>query len=238
MQPTPSPTPPSTPPPAPQPPLPGPEVPGEPTPPKKSYKGLIIGLVVGGILLLVLLGVGAAVAFTALSSLQKRVTVPGQDHMGSKMMTDTKKSSSTCLAVSDYEKTYPIFAKNTTELWQDNEVDTVFFIADSTDYQYPEITDEKLATAADFIQQNASKKFTVHIKGSVNGDNGQAGGGVLSTQRAEKVRDGLVAKGADASKLVVDPPAVYDQGANPSEFYQSVFRNVGIIVHDDCLSDK
>lgn len=223
---------------SPQPPIPPTQPAATPIPPKKPNKGLIIGLIVGGvILLLILLGLGAAVALGALSSLQKRVTVPGQDHMGSKM-TDTKKATSSCLAISDYAKTYPIFAKNTTELYQNNEIDTVFFVADSTDYQYPDITDEKLATAADFIQQNASKKFTVHIKGSVNGDNGQAGGGVLSTQRAEKVRDGIVAKGADASKLVVDPPAVYDQGTNPSEFYQSVFRNVGIIVHDDCLPDK
>ncbi len=229
---------PSTPP-APQPPLPPSPNSGAPVPPKKSNKGLIIGLAIGGsILLLILIGIGATVAFTALSSLQKRVTVPGQDHMGSKQITDTKKAASTCLAVIDYAKTYPIFAKNTTELYQDNEIDTIFFVADSADYQYPEITDEKLAAVAYFIQQNTSKTFTIHIKGSVNGDNGQAGGGVLSTQRAEKVRDGIIAKGADASKLVVDPPAVYDQGTNPNEFYQSVFRNVGIIVHDECLSTQ
>ncbi|MGB4762689.1 MAG: hypothetical protein WBP12_05045 [Candidatus Saccharimonas sp.] len=244
MPPIPPNTPPNlpTPPPppeTPQSPLSGPATPGTTT---KSNKNLVIGIIVGGgILALVLVGgLLFVLVFIVQPTLKKQAekqSATQSKTANSDTSLSAKKADTTCLALSDYANSYPIFAKVGVDLYQDNEVDIIFFLADSTEYEYPGVVEDKFTAAANFIKQNASKRFTIHLKGSVNGNNGQAGGGALSTQRAEKVRDALVARGADASKIIIDPPAVYDQGENPNEFYQSAFRNVGIIVHDDCLAD-
>ncbi len=116
-------------------------------------------------------------------------------------------------------------------------VNNVHFNADALTFSAPEKTNTDIIAAfANFAKQNAGKMFTVHLRGSV-GTTKQSDLD-FATQRANKVRDLLVAQGVPSSSIVVDAPgSVADYGSdNSNATNQQTARNVVMTIKAACTS--
>ncbi|MBL8122079.1 hypothetical protein JNM87_05005 [Candidatus Saccharibacteria bacterium] len=132
----------------------------------------------------------------------KSATGAADDSASSTADTPTT-SSSSCLGANDFLAINSIPNKpNSDGLY--NWYDNVFFMADSTDYEYASLMDEWYTKYRAFYQQNKSKQFTIEITGSVNSATPAT---ALASSRAEKIKSELVAKsGVDASRFRINPP--------------------------------
>ena len=137
-------------------------------------------------------------------------------------------SSGACLVDSDLNSLFPFNEAIGSDLYEGGRmynVETYFFQPDSTTYQYKEITEESLQEIADFYGNNKTKQFTINLSGKVY-ENGTTDSGLaLSNQRAQKIKDELVARGVSSSLIIIDAPqeasATYGDGSE---------RNVDLIV--------
>lgn len=84
--------------------------------------------------------------------------------------------------------------------------DFYFFKPDSTAYDNPDNAAQDIQEVADFYAAHKSKNFTIHLAGQVYENDVTQSGTLLSNQRAEKIKNELVAKGVDADRILVDAP--------------------------------
>lgn len=153
--------------------------------------------------------------------------------------TSNSNSSSTtetggCFAPSDYS----------TALGYDNTltfnetspyVTNVHFLADSLEYD-GSYQDEFLKTVAEIVSTNPGKDYTVRLYGSTATT--AASDKSFANQRADKVKQSLVAKGLAESKVVIDPAQnVDDAGGATSEVAKQAARVVVVKFIPACTTD-
>lgn len=95
--------------------------------------------------------------------------------------------------------------------------DTFFFNPDSTEYDFGDVTNDRIQKVADWYKNNSTKKFTINLKGKVYESSTTQQGLKLSNQRAEKIKSDLVSRGVSADVIVIDEPqkssATYGDGS-------------------------
>ncbi len=157
--------------------------------------------------------------------------------------TVTNSGAQTCLVDADYDAFYLAIvgeakpADITYGYNADSEyTDSVFFVADSLSFQYPDASPARLQHFADFYKQNAAKLFTFHLQGSVATT--AAADLNFSNQRGQKIADVLKAAGVPASRIVIDDPINISSMTAPGTDYSDDFtketaRRVDITISPD-----
>lgn len=110
--------------------------------------------------------------------------------------------------------------------------DTIFFKADSLDYQYPDVIKPHYTKVADFVKVT-KKPFSITLSGSVYKDYNTQAGRDFAQKRSEKVKNELISAGVPASLIIVGSPKEYPYGQKNS-IDQNIFRNVDIKISSTC----
>ncbi len=112
-----------------------------------------------------------------------------------------------------------------------NFTDTMFFNADSTDYDFEEVTLNRYQKYKEFNNRSYAKQFTISLTGKVNSSTPATD---LAKARAEKVKSDLMSiSGISADRIIINQPV------NDTGYYDnSVFRIVGVEINypDSCSS--
>lgn len=123
------------------------------------------------------------------------------------------------------------------DLYHDGEsglvsIEHMFFLPDSTEYKYTIIADKYLQQVADIYLQNKNKSFTLTISGKVHESTTSEVGRKLANDRANKVKNDLVAKGVPADIINIGEPTNATSGSSDS----TSDRNVSIYIKpsDEC----
>ena len=109
-------------------------------------------------------------------------------------------------------------------------IKSFYFKADSSAYDDDGLASFAIKDIASLSSKFSSKQFTLTLRGSVNQDNQSADGDKLSSDRANKVKNDLIAKGVAASRIVIDQPT-YGTMSN-----QEAYRTVTLFISAACSS--
>lgn len=124
-----------------------------------------------------------------------------------------------CITPDDFEKAFEdydydnFYHSDSIPLYNNG---TFFFVADSTSYEFEDITKGDLTEFANFYTANSTKPMKYILRGDVNESVSTAGGTALANQRAEKLKADLVALGVPESVIEIREPRAsnFDQHAS------------------------
>ena len=196
----------------PQPPTQPPQSPQQPSS-QKPRKGLVVGLVIAGTIVLL-----SIISIIVVDSIQYYSDVQEKAQQAAKSAKErekdnqqegttgqsepTKEDSSKCFASDDYSKA--LGWKNTIVFTNTSPFTTnVHFEPDSLEYTNP-VGNQTIRTVARIVKNNPGKDYTIALSGSVATTN--AGDKEFALQRANKVRDELVSLGVLVDNIRVDDP--------------------------------
>lgn len=109
-------------------------------------------------------------------------------------------------------------------------IKSFYFKPDSSAYDDDGLASFAIKDIAGLNSKFSSRQFTLTLRGSVNQDNQSADGDKLSSDRANKVKNDLIAKGVAASRIVIDQPT-YGTMSN-----QEAYRTVTLFISATCGS--
>lgn len=169
--------------------------------------------------------------------------VPDSTSDSSKSSTSTQPAGDgACLVASDFDTLYQESTgaprPATTDYTKIAFTGNFHFNPDSLEFSAPtQLNTGKVTYFANFIKQNEDKDFTVHLKGRVATT--KPSDLDFARQRAEKVKNLMVAQGADASHIVVDEPGTVDDlgdDARTDSTRQQMSRSVVLTIDANCTS--
>lgn len=206
-----------------------------PPPSGKSNTGLIIGIVIGVIVLIFIIIIAAYFLFFNNKTVSN--TQPKE------VVSQSTPAASSCLVASDFDNIYkentgatrPASPDYTKEPYQ--YTSNVHFKPDSLEFTEPVgLANQVITSYINFGNQYKDKQFVIRLHGSV-GTTDRADG-EFANQRAQKVKDMLVAGGVSPSKIVIDPPKnVQDSTINdPNAVSKQSARNVIMAIDTTCSS--
>lgn len=180
-------------------------------PHKKGHAGLIVGIVVAGV---VLIGGGVA-AFMAYTTTQSRTRQAAETSQSE----DAKQSDSaakedgpsatiaaTCISPDDMTAgfdDYPDTDEDSFNSMNFLVIENIFFLADSAEYEYPDIAAKRLDGLARFYKNNSQKQFMYELSGSTYESSASDAGSVLASERVEKVKQELLSRGVPEDRLSI-----------------------------------
>lgn len=103
--------------------------------------------------------------------------------------------------------------------------DSFFFTSDSTTFQYPDQSKEKIDLFAKFYSEKKDKAFTYRLVGSVNEAAQTSAGKELALRRGETIKTELIEAGVPSDRIVIDEPRSVS-----NQFIESASRNVSVYV--------
>ena len=109
----------------------------------------------------------------------------------------------------------------------------MFFQPDSTEFdaETASLQNDDITTLGDWVKTNASKKFHLEITGKVQGDTLSAASTQLAANRADKIKQALMARGASESQIKIMP---YESEPGADVSSQAARRNVRVDIIGDC----
>ena len=191
--------------------------------PRKKHTGLIIGIVIAVVVLLAGGIIGTVVALRGIqdkaTQLVKETAKTTEESESSVQVAANCVTPSDLTAGFDYYPDMGIDSFNGTNYLIGN---NVFFLPDSTTYEYPDQDVERFDTLAQFYKNNSKKQFIFELSGSTHEDSTSDAGAVLAAQRVEKVKQELVSRGVPADRFIT--------AAARTDADSEASRNVGLVL--------
>lgn len=200
-----------------------------PQAPQKKHTGLIIGIIVAVVVLLVGGIIGTVVAFRSIQSKATQLVKERESSASKEKANTTEQNESTmqvaahCIAPSDLTAGLDYYPDMGIDSFNGTNyliADNVFFLPDSTAYEFPDQDVERFDTLAQFYKNNSKKQFVFELSGSTHENSTSDAGAILATQRVEKVKQELVSRGVPVDRFIT-AEARMDADSEAS-------RNVGI----------
>ncbi len=110
-------------------------------------------------------------------------------------------------------------------------IESFYFKPDSSAYDDIGLANSAIDDIVGLNSKFSSKQFTLTLRGSVNQDSPSADGDKLSSDRANKVKADLIAKGVTASRIIIDQPTYGTMGN------QEAYRTVTLFISATCDSN-
>ena len=194
-----------------------------PQAPRKKHTGLIIGIVIAVVVLLAGGIIGTVVALRGIqdkaTQLVKETAKTTEESESSVQVAANCVTPSDLTAGFDYYPDMGIDSFNGTNYLIGN---NVFFLPDSTTYEFPDQDVERFDTLAQFYKNNSKKQFIFELSGSTHEDSTSDAGAVLAAQRVEKVKQELVSRGVPADRFIT--------AAARTDADSEASRNVGLVL--------
>ncbi len=194
-----------------------------PQAPRKKHTGLIIGIVIA---VVVLLAGGIIGTVVALRGIQDKATQLVKE---TAKTTEESESSvqvaANCVTPSDLTAGFDYYPDMSIDSFNGTNYligDNVFFLPDSTTYEFPDQDVERFDTLAQFYKNNSKKQFIFELSGSTHEDSTSDAGAVLAAQRVEKVKQELVSRGVPADRFIT--------AAARTDADSEASRNVGLVL--------
>lgn len=217
--------------------------PDAPMPAPKKPKGKKVLIILLVLLLLGAVGAGAYYYFVMMKD-SKDTPVTVEDIAS--LVAEPEVSAKSCLVAGDYDSIYKEVSgttrPETTTYQEEAYAQELSFNPDSVDFATPASTNDGIVTAfATFTKANeATKEFKITITGHYANDKQTEKD--LATKRAEKVKELLVKKGANAELIVVAEPALLTATITPTapatDAAQTTAKTVKVSIDATCKTTE
>ena len=194
-----------------------------PQAPQKKHTGLIIGIIVAVVVLLVGGIIGTVVAFRSIQD--KATQLVKETAKTTEESESSVQVAANCVTPSDLTAGFDYYPDTGIDSFNGTNYligDNVFFLPDSTTYEFPDQDVERFDTLAQFYKNNSKKQFIFELSGSTHEDSTSDAGAVLAAQRVEKVKQELVSRGVPADRFIT--------AAARTDADSEASRNVGLVL--------